>query len=239
MNDVITKNLFEFWDYIGLKNNIYIESSNYKAVCVTDSDWPNRIYAIDDKKEIYEEIINLSNRSLLPNIILLDKHTDLLNFKKIQHRLTLVNMSLDLNNYTSEIKHNRNIYQVESQSDASDFAIIATESFGYKVDGMIVYNLSKDSSQSKLFIYKEINEILGCGIVFFDKNNVAGFHMIGTIPKGRGKGIGKSITEKLISEALIHNSKYCVLNASKMGEQIYMNLGFTAFGKIYNYSILK
>ena len=175
----------------------------------------------------------------MPNIILLDKHTDLLNFKKIQHRLTLVNMSLDLNNYTSEIKHNGNIYQVESQSDAFDFAIIATESFGYKVDGMIVYNLSKDSSQSKLFIYKEKNETLGCGIVFFDKNNLAGFHLIGTIPKGRGKGIGKSITEKLISEALIHNSKYCVLNASKMGEQIYMNLGFTAFGKIDNYSILK
>ena len=238
MNDVIKKNLFEFWDYIGRKNNIYIESSNYKAVCVKDSDWPNRIYAVEDKTEIYEEIINLSNKSLLPNIITLDNHSDFLNFSKIQPRLTLVNMSLDLNNYDSEITYNANIYQIESKSDAFDFAIIATESFGYKVDGMIVYNLCKDSSQSKLFIYKEINEILGCGLVFFDKNNVAGFHMIGTIPKGRGKGLGKSITEKLISEALIHNSKYCVLNASKMGEQIYMKLGFTAFGKLENYSIL-
>jgi hypothetical protein len=239
MNDLITKNLFEFWDYIGRKNNIYIESSNYKAVCVKDSDWPNRIYAVEDKTEIYEEIINLSNQSLLPNIITLDNHSVFLNFNKIQPRLTLVNMSLDLNNYDSEIINNANIYQIESQSDAFDFAIIATESFGYKVDGMIVYNLIKDSSQSKLFIYKEKNEILGCGIVFFDKNNIAGFHMIGTIPKGRGKGIGKSITEKLISEALIHNSKYCVLNASKMGEQIYMKLGFSAFGKLENYTILK
>ena len=88
-------------------------------------------------------------------------------------------------------------------------------------------------------IYKEKKESYGCGIVFFDKNNVAGFHMIGTIPKGRGKGIGKSITKKLIGEALVNNSKYCVLNASKMGEQIYKKLGFTIFGTLENYTILK
>ena len=74
---------------------------------------------------------------------------------------------------------------------------------------------------------------------FFEKNNLAGFHMIGTIPKGRGKGIVKSITEKLINESLINNSKYCVLNASKMGEQIYKKLGFTAFGTLKNYTIIK
>lgn len=56
---------------------------------------------------------------------------------------------------------------------------------------------------------------------------------------GRGKGIGKSITEKLIGEAFINNAKYCVLNASKMGEQIYMKLGFSAFGIIENYTIIK
>jgi len=239
MNDIITKNLFEFWDFIGQKNNIYIESSNYKAVSVVGSDWPKRIYAIEDKIESYEEIIKLSNDSLLPNIITLDKHTDLINYNKTQLRFTQTNMCLDLNNYKNEITNNDNIHQIKSKSDAFEFANIASESFGYKVDGTIVYNLCKDNFHSRLFIYKEKEESYGCGIVFFDKNNVAGFHMIGTIPKGRGKGIGKSITEKLINEALINDCKYCVLNASKMGEQIYKKLGFTAFGTLENYTILK
>jgi GNAT superfamily N-acetyltransferase len=239
MNDTITNNLFEFWDFIGQKNNIYIESSNYKAVFVADSDWPKRVYAIKDKIESYEEIIQLSNKDLLPNTITLNKHTDLLNCNKIQLRFTQTNMSLDLNNYKNEITNNDSIHQVESKSDAFKFANIASESFGYKVDGTIVYNLCKDSFHSRLFIYKEKKESYGCGIVFFDKNNVAGFHMIGTIPKGRGKGIGKSITKKLIGEALVNNSKYCVLNASKMGEQIYKKLGFTGFGTLENYTILK
>jgi len=38
---------------------------------------------------------------------------------------------------------------------------------------------------------------------------------------------------------LVNNSKYCVLNASKMGEQIYKKLGFTVFGTLENYTILK
>jgi hypothetical protein len=147
-------------------------------------------------------------------------------------------MSLDLNNYKNEITNNDNIHQIESKSDAFEFANIASESFGYKVDGTIVYNLCKDSFHYRLFIYKEKNECFGCGIVFFDKNNVSGFHMIGTISKGRGKGIGKSITERLIGEALINNSKNCVLNASKMGEQIYKKLEFTAFGTLENYTML-
>lgn len=239
MNEIITNNLFEFWDFIGQKNNIYTESANYKSVSVVDSDWPKRVYAIEDKIESYEEIIRLSNQDLLPNIITLHKHTDLLNCKNVQLLFSQMNMSLDLINYTHEISKSENIHQVETKSDAFEFANIASESFGYKVDGTIVYNLCKDNFHSKLFIYKEKKESYGCGIVFFDKNNIAGFHMIGTIPKGRGKGIGKSITEKLIDEALINNSKYCVLNASKMGEPIYKKLGFATFGTLENYTILK
>jgi hypothetical protein len=239
MNDIITKNLFEFWSFIGRENNMYTETANYKTVSVADSDWPNRVYDVEDNIESYQEIIQLSNKSLLPNTITLDKHTDLINYNKIELRFKQTNMSLDLNNYKKENIKNDNIHQVETKSEALEFADIASESFGYKVDGTIVYNLCKDSSRCRLFIYKENKECYGCGIVYFDNNNVAGFHMIGTIPEGRGKGIGKSMTEKLIDESLINNSTYCVLNASTMGEQIYLKLGFEAFGILENYTILK
>lgn len=239
MNDVITSNLFEFWSYIGKKNIIYKESSNYKAVYVKGSDWPKRVFAIEDKIESYDEIIRLSNQGLLPNIITLHKHTDLVSRNKIQLQFSQINMSLDLRNYTNETFQNENIHQIETKSEAFEFANIASESFGYRVDGTTIYNLCKDSFHSKLFIYRENKNSYGCGIVFFDNNNVAGFHMIGTIPNGRGKGIGKKITEKLINEAFINNSKYCVLNASKMGESIYKKLGFATFGILENYKILK
>jgi predicted acetyltransferase len=58
-------------------------------------------------------------------------------------------------------------------------------------------------------------------------------------PKGRGKGIGKKMTEKLLSEAIENGSKYCVLHASLMGESIYKKLGFIGYGELETYSILK
>ena len=63
--------------------------------------------------------------------------------------------------------------------------------------------------------------------------------MIGTLPKGRGKGIGKGITEKLLSEAKENNMNFCVLHASLMGESIYRKLGFASYNKIETYKILK
>jgi GNAT superfamily N-acetyltransferase len=239
MNDKITNNLFEFWSYIGQQNNIYTNSTNYKAVSALGSDWPKRIYSIEDKIENYDEVIRLSNQDLLPNIISLDKNKTSTIRDKTQLLFAQTNMSLDLKNYTSTNVKNASIHQIETKAEAFEFATIASQSFGYKVDGEIIYNICKDSSRVKNFIFKDNGKAYGCGIVYFDSNNNAGFHMIGTIPDGRGKGIGKSITERLIDEALINNCNHCVLNASKMGEPIYERLGFVSFGTLENRIILK
>ena len=63
--------------------------------------------------------------------------------------------------------------------------------------------------------------------------------MIGTLPKGRGKGIGKSMTERLLIQAKENNANHCVLHASLMGESIYKKLGFEPYGEIETYKILK
>lgn len=239
MNDKITNNLFEFWSYIGQQNNIYTDSPNYKAVSVLGSDWPKRIYSIEDTTATYDEVIRLSNQDLLPNSITLDENKALTIRNKTQLLFTQINMSLDLKNYTSENVKNKSIHQIETKTEAFEFAAIASQSFGYKVDGEIIYNICKDSSRVKNFIFKDKGKNYGCGIVYFDTDNNAGFHMIGTIPDGRGKGIGKSITERLIDEALINNCNHCVLNASKMGQPIYEKLGFVSFGTLENHIILK
>ncbi len=63
--------------------------------------------------------------------------------------------------------------------------------------------------------------------------------MIGTLPKGRGKGIGKSMTEILLIEAKENNMNFCVLHASLLGESIYRKLGFEAYKEIETYKILR
>jgi GNAT superfamily N-acetyltransferase len=88
-----------------------------------------------------------------------------------------------------------------------------------------------------LFVLKDQDGVAGCGIIFFDQDNIACFHMIGTDPKARGKGIGKRIYKRLIAEARSNHSPYSILNASKMGQALYEKMGFTEFGILETYLI--
>lgn len=101
-----------------------------------------------------------------------------------------------------------NIKRVETEKDSIDFAKTASDSFGYEVDFNVVYKIINGSETIRLFIHEEKGECLGCGIVFFDSNNNAGLHMIGTLPNGRGKGIVKRMTERLLIEAKKDNMNF-------------------------------
>jgi hypothetical protein len=52
-------------------------------------------------------------------------------------------------------------------------------------------------------------------------------------------GIGTALTEKFLPEAIRNGSRYCLLRASLVGESIYKKLGFSGFGELEIYKILK
>lgn len=239
MNQEIINNLYEFWEYIGKKIGRLVENDHYKAVSVVKSDWPNRVFSISTGKYILSEIIDLIQGKLLPNIITVSKPTSLENHSHSKLFLKQKNMALNLKTVEIQSKNDENIKQVRTKEDALNFAKTASDAFGYKVDGNIVYLVSEDTSKVQIVTYLQNNEYLGCGIVFFDSNNNAGLHMIGTTPNGRGKGIGTKMTEKLLWEAKANKSEYCVLHASAMGENIYKKLGFNSFGELETYRIIE
>ena len=239
MNKGILDNLYEFWTYIGKKTGGLIENDNYKSVSMVDSDWPSRVFSIATGKDILSDVIDLIQGKLLPNIVAVPKPSGLENHSHSKLLLVQRNMALNLKTVERSFKTNVNIRQVLTKEDALFFAKIASKAFGYEVDGNIIYLLSEDSSKVRMFRYLQDNECLGCGIVFFDSNNNAGLHMIGTIPNGRGKGIGSKMTESLLGEAKANKSDNCVLHASKMGENIYKNFGFVPFGELETYLILE
>ena len=239
MNNQIINNLYEFWKEIGRLTNKQTETEYYSAVSMDNSDWPNRIFDLKNNNDIIIEILKLSQEEKLPEIITITKPNDLRSKPDFEFVFRQKNMALDLKSITNELSVNPNIKRVETEKDSIDFAKTASDSFGYRVDFNVVYKIVNDSESIRLFIHQEKSECLGCGIVFFDSNNNAGLHMIGTLPKGRGKGIGKSMTERLLIEAKENNMNFCVLHASLMGESIYRKLGFEPYKEIETYKILR
>lgn len=239
MNELIVNNLLEFWTFIGLKTNRLNETPDYKTVSMADSDWPNRVFSISKNPLVINKIIRLSQEDDIPDIITLSKPNTLAENPFTEFLFGQKNMALDLTEKAFSRVEFNNIHQVVSEDGAASFAKTATEAFGYRVDSSVVYTLCESGSGLKMFNYLKNNEFLGCGIIFLDSNKNAGLHMIGTLPKARNQGIGKIMTEKLLSEAISSGSKKCMLHASLMGEAIYRKLGFSAFGEIETYRILK
>lgn len=239
MNEKIINNLYEFWEKIGKLSNKLYKTDNYSSITMDNSDWPNRIFNLKNKKNTLEEIVNLSQKGKISEMIAITEPIYLDKNHKFEFILSQRNMALDLKSKKNVLYVNSNIKEVKTKRDSIDFAQTASEAFGYRVDFNLIYNIVKNLKMVRLFIYKENNKSLGCGSVFFDSNNNAGLHMIGTISKGRGKGIGKSMTERLIVEARNNNMNFCVLHASFMGESIYKKLGFKSYNEIITYKIQK
>ena len=239
MNEEILNNLYELWTYIGKKTGRLIENDNYKSVPMVDSDWPNRVFSLAAGKEVLSNIIDLIHGKLLPNVVAVPKSSGLENHSHSKLFLVQKNMALNLKTLERNFKTNVNIRQVLTKEAALSFAKTASKAFGYRVDGNIIFLLSEDSTKVRMFRYLRNNECLGCGIIFFDSNNNAGLHLIGTIPNARGKGIGSKMTESLLFEAKANQSNNCVLHASKKGENIYKKFGFVPFGELETYLILE
>lgn len=237
MNEQIINNLFELWKQIGKLLNKLTETEYYSAVSMDDSDWPNRIFNLNDKFDI-NKILKLSQEEKLPEIITIKKPNNLRNNPDFEFIFSQKNMALDLK-AVKKLSRNLNIKRVKTKTDSINFARTASESFRYSVDSNVIFKIINNSESIRLFIYQEKNECLGCGIVFFDSYNNAGLHMIGTLPKSRGKGIGKSMTERLLIEAKENNMNFCVLHASLMGESIYRKLGFEPYMELETYRILR
>lgn len=239
MDKQIINNLYELWKHIGNLNNRLIETKNYCAVSMENSDWPNRVFDIENNSKIIEEIQKLSKKNKLPEIITLSKPNKLNSNSGYEFIFRQKNMIIDLSKISINLTDKTNIKRVKTENDSVNFAKTASKAFGYQVDHKIILKLVNNSNITRLFIYQENKKCLGCGIIFFDSNNNAGLHMIGTLPKGRGKGIGKNMTAHLLMEAKKDNINNCVLHASLMGKSIYKKLGFEAFGEIETYKILK
>jgi GNAT superfamily N-acetyltransferase len=65
---------------------------------------------------------------------------------------------------------------------------------------------------------------------------VAGIYFVAALPEVRNKGVGFAITQKPLLEAKKLGYRIGVLGASKMGEPVYLRMGFKEYFKTGSYS---
>ena len=240
MNNYSIDHLFEFWEYIGLQGDFFTNESGFKYSHPSNMSWPSKVFGIDSERLDFEQLKLKMKTGLLPNSLgiaeneLTEKLLLTHNFEKTS---VVKGMYLNLSSKHKPIDNFSTIQQVDTELKAIKFAEVASKSFGYIIYPKTIISLLNSDSKIRLYLGSHRGSVVNCGIIFLDRNKVSGIHMIGTIAKYRGLGLGKIMTTKLIFEAFKNRSNTVVLVASESGERIYAKMGFKVDGTLSSYSI--
>ncbi|MEB3344749.1 GNAT family N-acetyltransferase [Aquimarina gracilis] len=239
MKQKIIDNLFGLWKHIGEKGKILHVTDDYLFVRSKNNSWPSIVFELKNEEDMFKNLHHEIENQTLPNSISIfeDKalETALLE-NKFMLKSTVKGMYLNLIEKPKSNHDFDSIYKVDNEQRATEFARIASKSFGYEILDSTITPLI-NSSSLKLFIGKHNDHYVSCGMLLLDSDNISGIHMIGTTPEYRGLGLGKTMTHKLLLEAFENKSDMVVLVASEAGERIYSKLGFISDGSLKSFRI--
>ena len=227
---------FEFWRHIGQVGGYFHQYDGFSSLSPKDATWPSKIF---DLKEHHIEALKqkITNNHLSKSVAVEENEVleILLRSKGFIQTSSVTAMTKKID---EKIQHS--VYpEIEKVTDilsARTFAKIASKAFGYQIYESTIIPLIQ-STKVQLFLGKHENKYVSCGIVFMDANGDSGLHMIGAKKEFRGLGLGKKMTQHLLSVALRNESDYIHLVASKLGAPIYQKLGFQNQGYLKSYTI--
>lgn len=239
---LIAENLFCFWELVGRCSKTLQVEEDYSFINLLQSDWPRRIFRLRQNIEA-SSIAILTEKmqtGVLPHRITLaeyDAAIPLLENAGLVQVFSQKGMAIQLNDAQLLEPSDVKFIQVKTQVDAARFAMVASTSFGYWVAPTMIGSLVGQSSVVMLLGLVDGSEAC-CGLAFFDSSGHAGLHMIGTLPEYRGRGLARTITQRLMAECQEREAYLCVLHASPAGAPVYERLGFQSYGKIVTYAAL-
>ncbi len=221
-----TNNLAELWTIAGTAVGQYYQNEKFSISKVRNSAWPNKLWF--HKVPEKTTLDTVSERWNMDNITIPVWGRDVLLIEKILSNngydaiSELAGMSVELNKefYSS---NKLNLRKVSTHEDAAIWSALFRKCFGYSIDTKTVIK-TMDLIDYQIGSYNEIP--VGTGMLYIDSNNTAGIHCMGIIPEQRRKGYAEELLTYLLLTAQEAGAKLATLQASSMGEGLYLKTGF-------------
>ncbi|PKB44491.1 acetyltransferase (GNAT) family protein [Cellulophaga sp. RHA19] len=229
-------NLISLWRTVGVAFGSYKRELNFEYCEIKDSEWPNRLWlqqnitqGIVDELKI--KLTTISKNITVPLWNIYDKDDDTILIRNgFRLKFEQVGMFLKVNK-SFVINNNVKIKQVTSINDTKLWSTIFAKSFGYKISPITIQETLKN-----IIYYIAYKDGVAVGTAMLYKtNNVMGIHSVGIPPEMRRKGFAESIMKLLINKSIEYKVEYITLQASSMGKNLYLKLGFKDQFVIKNY----
>ncbi|WP_420603588.1 GNAT family N-acetyltransferase [Flagellimonas sp.] len=230
-------NLTSLWKLINTQVGTRIEEKTFEYGSAHYSDWPNRLWfhnspdleSITSAKKI---IASSPVKLTIPywHIYNDDSHT-LLEKNGFSKVFEQTGMFLSLENYRKN-SEGLKLKKVDNKESAILWEDLLQKAFKYKVSHKL---LLQSYNEVDFMIAQDQNGPVGTVVLHSTSPNILGIHAMGIIPEMRGKGLAEKMMHTVLSRGLEQGMENVTLQASDMGKNLYLKLGFKEHFKMSNY----
>ena len=238
LNQEIVAHLFEFWSEIGNQAEFTKTGQGYTSILAPSHSWPSKVFITNSLIADFEHIYDGMQHGILPNSLSIGEDKTLIEKLKLTgfKETSRVKAMCLFSGKKHPCKLPDDIIVVRSLKHALEFATVASKAFGYTIHPSTICALL-GHQQFHLYLGIHLGSYASCGIIYVDGIGNSGIHMIGVLPTYRGLGLGKRITQALLSTAVASRTNKVFLVASKLGAPIYAKLGFEPHGSLFSFKV--
>ncbi|WP_199775495.1 GNAT family N-acetyltransferase [Microbulbifer pacificus] len=125
------------------------------------------------------------------------------------------------------------LQRVRSATEVSGWTGVASAAFGYHIDVAVIEQLARHPDAS--LWWAELGGERVATALLFRTGVITGIHLVGVPAAFRGRGIARSLMQAVLAHCRDSGARYVTLQASKMGEGLYRQLGFASRFAIASY----
>ena len=222
------QNMLSLWHLYG--------ASSKRKLWHSDS-WPHRVW--HDSLEPGATIASLEHVSLAKEqkIVMLQDQ-QLLPPAWLAHYQTdggLQLMNLDLTTSTFADCDSTKLLPVsrESVNQIAEFSVLCSKGFGYEIDTQVLEKVAQMSSVKLMLLAVDGKSVATA--LLHETERVLGIYQIAVPSEHRGKGYATSIMLHILNYAQQKGFERACLQASEMGQNLYLKLGFKVCGQLLIY----
>lgn len=199
--------------------------------------WPHRVWhdslepgvtiaALEHSSLAKEQkVVMLKDQLQLPPAWLARYHVD--------GGLQLMNIDLTMSTFARCDKTQLVPVSSESVSQINEFSSLCSKGFGYAIDTQVLEKVAKTSAVKLMLLAADGNSVATA--LLHETERVLGIYQIAVPAAHRGKGYATSIMLHILNYAQQKGGKHACLQASEMGQNLYLKLGFKVCGQLMIY----
>ncbi|ELR69470.1 hypothetical protein C900_05002 [Fulvivirga imtechensis AK7] len=230
------ENLTSLWRVVGKRAQAHTREESFEFCAVDYSEWPNRLWFHHNADE--KTAIAAKDRLLTTPFRLVVPYWDIcqsqsykwLEAHGFEKQFEQVGMSLQLGKRHDETGA-LTIKKVQTEEEAIQWEQLFLEAFGYTISHRLLLP-AYESTDFYVAFYK--SAAVGT-VILHHMENVMGIHAMGVIPEMRRKGFAEQMMRRVLNLSIDSGFELATLQASNMGKDLYLKLGFEEQFMMKNY----